>query len=688
VLRLLSIALFVGFPLLALSQAKIDGQKPIRIDYQSSALNKNPGLVESAAILIRDSDSKRVVRVQLEETSNNSGLFIGNYALTWGDQDVAAEVYLAPYDSTKAPEQVKKLEVLIRDGLLVRKPYFLRAGENNKSQILTVYDTKEQALEAFDNYRKIRTPLKSPVEHSALEAQKAAQREKERKARELVSAQLEAERRKLEIEEQQRQNQMRKNFDSLSLREQEKRKVSASQISTRAAKSFEKGQLADAESLYLKAAELDPSNPNHFLRYGVTLNRTEKNMRSLVILNLTEATGAEATERDFYTSLNYMKLGENDHALKKFKKLKESEDKTWSASAALYAGILEFQAENYDEAKKYFEYTLDHSTDPSTDKIAEAYIEQIANAMAFRSEQSKKFMITLTGGLIYDSNILSVSNSQLDQPTDLAGFRWNYGGSIEYRPVYTAQNDLSAILSISDLYSTDSGFKAQSNFQNTDPLLTSLYIPFKYKGRAFDRGYQMTLSPGYEVIIMNADGSDSRETILNSMALKNDHTLAMRDDWFSTYSLEYRTDKSLIDNTTTPEDDTSGTKISLSTSQTFFQNQKKTEAWIGELGLSQNSAVGNNATYSRYDLAATYMAPWVWDTTWTARLGYSNADYAKHTLGRADKNTAFMLGLRKPFSENFAGTLTGVYTVNQSTLEASDYRKYMIMTTFSWTTSL
>ncbi len=162
----------------------------------------------------------------------------------------------------------------------------------------------------------------------------------------------------------------------------------------------------------------------------------------------------------------------------------------------------------------------------------------------------------------------------------------------------------------------------------------------------------------------------------------------MSEDWFSTYALEFRSDTSLLDTSSTPDEDLTATKITVSTTQTFFQNQKKTEAWIGELGASQNTASGKNATYSRVDLAATYMAPWKWETIWTARLGIGSANYSEHTSGRTDTNTALALALRKPFSENLSGTLTGVYTINSSTLETSDYSKYLIMTGISWTGSL
>ncbi|MGZ5278908.1 MAG: hypothetical protein ACXWC9_03140, partial [Pseudobdellovibrionaceae bacterium] len=356
--------------------------------------------------------------------------------------------------------------------------------------------------------------------------------------------------------------------------------------------------------------------------------------------------------------------------------------------AAFYAGVLQYQTEKYDPAKANFEYVLDSSSDPVLDKQAETYIEQIANVMAFKKEQEKKFILTLNAGLMYDSNILAIARSQLDQQTELAGYRWTYATSFEYRPLYTYVHDFSVIASASDMYSTNNRFTAEKTFQDTDPLTVSIYFPYRFKGKAFEKGYQMTLNPGYETTMMNADAEGSRETILNAAVLKNDHTFIMDNTWFATYSLEFRSETSKIAATEGTADDLNATKISLGTTQTFFQNDKKTEAWIGELGTSQNTAKGDNATFTRFDFAATYMSPWVWDLTWTTRLAFYHANYSKHTTGRIDSNSSLTLGLLKPITETLSGSLTGTYTNNGSTLESSDYNKYVISTMFSWTTSL
>ncbi|MEZ0390619.1 MAG: hypothetical protein ACAH59_00285 [Pseudobdellovibrionaceae bacterium] len=672
----------------AFAEVKLNVSRPIRIEYSSKAWNKSSSEENTGTILMRDSRTNRFAQIQLVETGPDTAIFIGSYSVSWGESEIIPEVYLPPQDMAKSADSLQKMENMIKEGTLLRKPYFAKSDSKGNNTLM-VFDTKEQTLKAFEDYRRVRQQIKTLVTESTFEAQANAALENEMKVQELKSKALENDRKRLAAEERKKIQNLRQEFDSRPLAEQERRKALAEQSAGEGAKLFQQGKFSEAEKSYFKAIEQDPNNSKYLLRYGVTLHRSEKLMRSLVYLDLVPSTEKDTTEKDFYTNLNLMKLKENDLALKGFENLEAKSDKAWSPQAGLYAGIIEFQNEHFDNSKKHFEFVLDNSEDPAIDKLAEAYIEQIANAQAFKKEQARRWVISLTGGLMYDSNILSTANSLIDQqPTDLAGYRWTYSGSIEYRFLYFKEKELSLVLSGNDIYSTDSSFRPQQNFQNTDTLVYSAYLPYKHKGMALGKSYQMTLSPGYEQTRQNADALGDRELILNSGVLKNDHTFGMRDDWYATYAIELRSDHSLIDNSTTPNDDITATKITLGTTQTFFQNQKRTEAWIGEFGLSQNRASGDNASYARVDFAATYMMPWVYDTIFTSRLGYYNANYPFHLIGRTDTNTTLTLGLLKPIAQKLSVSLAGTYTNNQSTLETSDYRKYVIMTVFSWSASL
>jgi hypothetical protein len=673
--------------LISAAQIKVNSSKPITLEYRSKVWNKHPTQLDDAFILMRDSESKKMVRVQLQETDLNSDLFVGHYSVTFGQQDLTPEVYFPPQEMMKNSEQISKLENYIKDGSLIRKPYFVHE-EGKGNYIITIFDTKEQAIQALEDYRKLRLQVKSPVGQAALEAQALAAKAREQKEKMTLEQQQNEERARLEAEEKKKQEALRLQQEQLNAAEKARRAAQAKQLAAQGMEAYKKANYTEAEPKFAKAIELDPSNTAFYFQYGVTLYRNANYNKSLVILNLAKGAEVNAAERDFFIASDYMKLKENDNAIRHYEAAKSSTDKNLSAGAAFYAGVLQYQTEKYDLAKANFEFVLDNSGDPTLDKQAETYIEQIANVIAFKKEQQKKFILSLNGGLMYDSNILAIAKSQLDQQTELAGYRWSYGASFEYRPLYTYVHDFSVIASASDMYSTNSKFAAEKTFQDTDPLSFSIHAPYHYKGKVFDKGYQMTLNPGYETTMMNADAEGSREVILYSTVLKNDHTFVMNNTWFATYSLELRSDVSKIAATEGTADDLTATKIGLSTTQTFFQNDKKTEAWIGEMGASQNTAKGDNATYTRFDFAATYMSPWKWDTTWTARMALYYADYNKHTVGRKDTDSSITLGLLKPITETFSTSLTGTYTNNSSTLDSSDYNKYVVMTMFSWTTSL
>jgi hypothetical protein len=379
-----------------------------------------------------------------------------------------------------------------------------------------------------------------------------------------------------------------------------------------------------------------------------------------------------------------MKLAEQDQALTLLDPVIAKNDPVLSAPAAFYAGVIRYQKEDYETSKKNFEYVLDQSQDPKMDTQAENYIEQIANVMSYQKEAAKKFILTLNGGLEYDSNILLISNSTSSSsvPTGLDGYRWAYGATLEYRPVYNQTNEFSAVLSLSDMYSENKQFQPESTFQNTDPLYMSVALPYRYKGQAFGRGYQMGITPSVETIHMNLDGDGGRETIVNSEILRNDHTFAMSNDWFSTYMIELRHDQQMIDST--DADNQTENRITLTSYQTFFTDTKKTQAWIGNVAISQNNAEGVNQTYTRFDLGATYFAPTWWNMTWTGGLLFYNANYTKHETGRKDNDFTLMLGLKKSISENLSVNLTVNDIINNSTDSSSDYKKYTILGGFTW----
>lgn len=659
---------------------RLDTRRTLRVDYKSDAWNKDPNKVEASALLIRDAGTGRMAKIEVSETGPNTSLFVGYYQINFdrGEHmtEITPEIYVVAKEILAKPDALKNVGQMIKEGTLLRKPYFLRV-ESRSIQAISIYDNKEQAFDAYQDF--VKTGAGRPiVDRAALEAQKLAQLAEEEKKRREELLKAEAERQRLEDEEKAKLAERLRKEKQLNEEEKARRKAEAKQIADEAMALYKDEKYSEAEEKFQKSVELDPENKTYNFQYAVSLYRNQKYNKSLVVLNLVES--GHETEKTFYQGLNYMKLKELDSAYKEFVTVKNSSDKVMGPSAAFFAGVIDYQKENYDSAKGLFEYVIDNSSDPKMDAQAETYLEQIANIKKFQELQKKKFIVSANMGIQYDSNILSVSNA--NSPTDLAGFRGTYGGSFEYRPVYSEHHEFSGLLAVSDYYSVDQTFQPSTSFQNADPLTIDVKIPYKWKGELFGLPYQLGLTPYYEVIQMNADTIGSREPITNSTVFNIDQTFVMNDNHFANYTIEARRDVSLIDITQDADNQTAN-KLSIYTTQTWFQDTKKTKAYAFELGYAVNKALGDNYSYNRIDIAGTYMAPIWGDNIWSVRIGYYNANYPTEANGRNDNNESVTFGLHTPLSEILSLNSSLTY-MNNSSISTYEYNKYLATTSLAW----
>ena len=659
---------------------KINVTRPLQVDYLAPSWNKDPLKVETAAVVIRDAGTGRLAKIEMIETGTNTSFFRGTYQLNFQNDekaDLTPEVYVVPLAMLQADPQLTRLDSLIREGTLLRKPYFLRT--ERKTQVLSIFDSRAQAMQAYQNF--LQTGLGRPlIDPAALDAQRTAQKNNDTAGRLQKEAMSESLRAAMEAEERQKQEELKKKNAALSAAEIALRKKQAEALAAEAMALYQKENYKEAEAKFDKALALDPSNTNYYFPYGVTLYRLEKYNDAIVKLRLAKGPSVNPNEKDYYVGLSHMKLKEYEKSYKVFTDLKSRNDKALSGSSAFFAGVIDFQKENYDRAKTHFEYVLDNSTDPKMDQQAEAYIEQIANIKQFEEMRKKKIILSANLGLMYDSNILSVPKANAS--TGLSGYRWAYGASAEYRPVFSEKNEFSGILSVSDMYSTDPSFQAKKEFQNTDPQIWDLSFPYKWKGVAFGKPAQLGLTPAYETIHMDIGGTGSRDAIVNSTILKGDGTFVMTEDWFANYAMEIRRDDSQIQ-ATSAENQTAN-KITLSTSQTHFQDKKKTHAVITDASVADNMALGSNQAFQRLDLAGSYLMPGVWDTSFVSRLAAGYAIYPDHDLKRKDKSLGLTLVLQRQINADFSANLTGTYSISQSNVDSFQYDKYMIMTGIAW----
>ncbi|MCE3009000.1 MAG: hypothetical protein LW875_00090 [Proteobacteria bacterium] len=653
---------------------------PVTFEYISPAWNKAPSEIDSGYIVVRDSKNGNLVKAELRESEVNSALFQGTFGIGFSNRDFSPEIYIIPKEYFDKPDQLK---ILFAENRLSRKPIFLKA--DSRSQKISIYDTSDQAFLALGKWKSSQKSKTQIVDPSVLEAQRKLEVQKELERLQKMEAEQEKERARLAEQEVQRRAQLKAAEEKLAAEEIKKRKVAAQKLAEEGLKHYSSGNFQEAEAKFNQAVELDPSEQSFYYQYGVTLYRNEKFSKSLVVLRSLPPKGSfDPNEKEYFMGLNYLKLKEFSNAREQFARVQAKDVPQLSPSSAFFVGVIDFQTESFESAKSQFEYVLDKSTDAQLDRQAEAYLDQIANIMAFNEERKKKWIISFYGGLTFDSNIQQISNSQIDSgsSTGLEGFRWSYGTSVEYRPLYNEKNEFSLVASASDIYSTDTSFQAKGEFQNLDPLTVALTAPFKWKGQSFSKPSQTVLTPGYETIMMNLDGTGSRETIVNTLFAKIDQTLVVKDELWSNYSFEVRSDESQT--SSTGDDDQTAMRYTVATTQTFFQDDKKEKAWIADSAVTMNQAKGRNQEYNKIELGAAYLSPRRWETNLRARIGYFISDYGNHSTGRKDNQLSLSGLIQKKVNESVSGTLSLSYIDNGSTLSSSDYDKYTIGLGLSW----
>lgn len=655
----------------------VNPKLPVSIEYEFPAWNKAKDKIDTGFLIVRDAKSKRVAKVVLQETEPDTGIFVGQYVLTFAyDQDeVSPEIFTPPQSMIEKADSLKKIEKMIESGALLRKPSLVRKSKRGE-QKLQVFDSREQAMDALDKIRKNSGAIKPTVDSSVLETQRQAAFEAEKKRLENQALDREKQRQQMALDEQKRVEQLR--TQKLSAEETAKRTAQAKKVAASAMAAFQAKNFAESEKLFKQASDLDPTNRTYFFQYGVALYQTEKYNDSLVAFKMADDASVNALEKKYYVGLNHMKLKEFKESIDQFDQIEKANDPALSANAGFYAGLIEFSRENYADAKKHFEYTLDHSSNNAElDSQAESYIEQIAAIQQFEEERKTKFLFNINLGEQYDSNVLfAPTGDPSGTKTDKAGWRTLLMASAAYRPVYSQRHELSFSLNYIDMYTLNDKFKGSADLQKADPAVIGLSVPYKFKLAT----YQLALTPGTETINMDTTGEASRKPILTSNFVKADNTFIVSENYFSNLNLEWRTDNSLP----TGSDDSDATKMTVASVNTFFVDKKKTVAWIGDIAYQTNNAQGDDAKYTRLELGVGYLTPIGWESILMSRLAWASQVYPDGVLDRKDTNIGLTLAASKPFSAKFSASLIGTYNQNASNVDANKYDKYSLMTLASW----
>jgi tetratricopeptide (TPR) repeat protein len=662
---------------------QIDPKSPLFIDFSFSQWNKNPDAPDAAVLLIRNGQSSKSVIATLTEDGRNSNRFTGQFFITWDQEGpFQADIYSPPQKAAQKGD-VSSIEKMIKEGLLPRKPYFLR--KEGGVQKLSVYNSAAQALEAYTQYRQtlqgVNQPTTKPiVDRAAIEAARNAEIAAEQARLAKLAQQQELLRHQQAEEAQRKQEELKRQQEALAAGERQKRIERAAVEAKEALKLFQDQKYVEAEAKFRTSIELDPAQTSYNFQYGATLYKNQKYSEALVAFRLANDASINPREKSFYQGLCHMKLKEYASALEQFAIVTSVSDETLTPSASFFSGIIWFSQENYKPAKAAFERTLDTSKDPQLDEQADTYIEQIANIEQFQAKLANRFTASASTGLMYDTNIPLASNSASSSATNKAGFRGLINVGLEYRIIYTETHELHGDVSYSDMYSMDPSFKANATLQMADPMVIAAKLPYKWKGKLFQKPYLVSITPGVEALRLNVDGVGAREYSMGSSILATEQTFIVRDDYFTIVKLDWRGEDSKIASSGTAD----ATKVTIGNNNLLFLDAKKTQAALLNWSYLINTTSLPENAFNKIELAGGYLTPIFQKSNWTNMLSLSQSNFSKSATNRKDNNVNFSSSIGSSLTEKLQGTLGLGYETNTSSVAISTYNKYTLTATVNW----
>lgn len=560
-----------------------------------------------------------------------------------------------------------------------KKILFVRSDPKNKKQILDLYENEKDVPPI------VATVTKSPVQvNTQTQASAADSSPEARKALDLQEAKKqEEERMSLEAQEALRREALLRQQQAMSAELQNKRKEKAAQLIAQASSFYARSQYDQASQLFAEAVELDPGNGRAYYQYGVSLYKTNQNNKSLAVLAMAEGGPQSAAEHNYYVALNHLKLQETDKALDKFRYVRDENDPQLSPTASFLAGNLEFQKEQYAEARKSFNYTLDQSKDPEMDRQSEDMLEQIDQIENYNASAKDKLSYALNLGASYDGNVLNIAKQNIT--TDVEAYRLSYGGSLTYKLFQSFKTEWSAVVAASDIYSVDKAMTANATLQAADPLVYSLSSPFRTQFSTKSKNFLLNVTPTFSLLTMNVENNE-RKPILQSATLGTDVSFQIAPTWMSTYKLEFNQDNSFLSSAT--DDDQTALRTTGGMTQTKLLDPKATRTLAGDLGYISNQARGKNNNYVKTLLGLTFSFPAPSKFVGTVRAELASQKYTDNTNERLDTTYTLTLGAVKSLKKNLSVNFNMQMVGNSSNVDANRYDKFLLSSLLTYTGSL
>lgn len=674
-------------------RAAIGNDKPLSVYYEKISWNQDPTKIESGYMYLRDRDTGHLFEMKLTETEPDSGVFNVNFPIgVLEKKRIATEIYSAPQSMLKGGDRLGLMKDFISDGSVKRKPFLLRVLRE-KGQIVDIFDDKAKAIAAYNKYRKeMGLSPESTESESIIEIanQQKVQKKKMIDTSTLQSMflanenDLEASNEKnLELREvmknmeEKRRQQVQSNAKSWTAVQAKINLNESNQLIKEAVEEIKTSKFESSQEKFFKSSDLAPFNEDLYEQYGVSLFRNNKFNQAIVVLELSQPSASRLPEKLFYIGLSYYRLKDYARAIEAFDKVMASGDENFAPTAAFYKGSALLEIHEYDQSKEAFQYVLDHSKNPEMDKRAEQFIEYALDQKTLSKKRSNWFGLDGVLGLMYDSNII-LANDQIlgaGDVTNVNGWRLLAQIAPKFRPYYSNTDEVNIRLNYTTLKSYNTSFGSNPTAQTADPVVMSATVPWTHRGTLGGKGYYFDLSPGYETISMDLDGT-GMATIANSIKLNFNNTLVVSKNWIAKADWAfYQKDANILGDETSADAFGAGMKLS----SIVILNKDLERYFIPEFGYRLNNAKASNYAFYRVDLAATFTTS-IFDTfVWNNRAGYYLANYESI---RTDNNYSVSSGVNAKISANWNWGLVGSYIINDST--TNRYKKYNFMTTFSF----
>jgi tetratricopeptide (TPR) repeat protein len=659
-------------------RAEVDSTKFIEVKFGSASWNKDPSVIENGVVLLRDGNTKKTMQVLLEETAPDSGIFSGTYSISWGGSAIKPEVYDLDQSKLASDPELKKILDDINSGKLKRKPLFYKKTETG-TQVLEVFDNKDQATEALSliNIESQKGPnmdLSSVTtkEYSAakaiMDSQELAKFSVENESRKKEIKKRVIDRFRFEQTEKLRIQNYKKEQATLPEKERQKRAEEAVQFADAGLDFYKAGEYEKAEEDFRKSYALDPTSDKYYFQYGLSLYKSKKYNSAIVVFNIVKTNKEFSNESLYYMGLSQYAFKEFEIAYSTFSELEKTKDEKLAPLATFYTGLIYYDQKTYEKALIDFQEVLDTSKDPKLDQKAENYIDMINQVLSYAKVKQKKIILSGSFGAIYDSNVLQQSDSSGDQggASEAKSLRYILGLGVFYRPIYNKEYEFGAKIR------TDYIYTQNSDATDYDPWSIQVSTPFTYKDTMFGKAHKLDLKPGYELLYLGQDASGSPKKTLKGYYLETSNTFIMKDDWFTTFSVNFRKD-SYFESSDAGKD---ANKIVFKWSNMFFTNQAKTKGILGDFSYTTSNADDTTNSTKRYDLSGMYLTPVFNEkATFAGGLGLYRLSYESRDR---DFNKTINLTLTKPLSEWVSGTVLGTYVMNDSQTASYKYDKWTL----------